>query len=59
MILDVLVQQQQMNTLHILKQTMHLLEDPPIFLKEPTIDQTVQILKNLRPILEAHHSVNI
>lgn len=31
----------------------------PIFLKEPTIDQTVQILKNLRPILEAHHSVNI
>lgn len=31
----------------------------PIFLKEPTLDQTVQILKNLRPILEAHHSVNI
>lgn len=31
----------------------------PIFLKEPTLDQTVQILKNLRPILEAHHSVSI
>ena len=31
----------------------------PIFLKEPTLDQTVQILKNLRPILEAHHNVNI
>lgn len=31
----------------------------PIYLKEPTIDQTVQILKNLRPILEAHHSVKI
>ena len=31
----------------------------PIYLKEPTIDQTIQILKNLRPILEAHHSVRI
>lgn len=31
----------------------------PIFLKEPTLDQTVQILKNLRPILEAHHSIKI
>ncbi|MDX9739292.1 MAG: ATP-dependent Clp protease ATP-binding subunit [Candidatus Dojkabacteria bacterium] len=31
----------------------------PIFLKEPSIDETVQILKNLKPILEAHHSINI
>ncbi len=31
----------------------------PIFLKEPSIEETVQILKNLKPILEAHHSINI
>lgn len=31
----------------------------PIFLKEPSIDETIQILKNLKPILEAHHSINI
>ena len=31
----------------------------PIFLKESTVDDTVEILKNIKPILEAHHSVNI
>ncbi len=31
----------------------------PIFLTEPSISETVQILKNLKPILEAHHSINI
>jgi ATP-dependent Clp protease ATP-binding subunit ClpC len=31
----------------------------PIFLKEPTIQESVQILKNLRPILEAHHNISI
>ncbi len=31
----------------------------PIFLKEPSIDETVKILKNLRTLLEAHHSVKI
>ena len=31
----------------------------PIFLTEPSIEETVQILKNLRPILEAHHSIKI
>jgi len=31
----------------------------PIFLKEPTIDESVQILSNLKPILEAHHNINV
>lgn len=31
----------------------------PIFLKEPSIEETLQILTNLKPILEAHHSINI
>jgi ATP-dependent Clp protease ATP-binding subunit ClpC len=31
----------------------------PIFLTEPSIEETVQILKNLKPILEAHHSIKI
>ena len=31
----------------------------PIFLKEPSIDESVQILKNLKPILEAHHNISI
>lgn len=31
----------------------------PIFLTEPSIEETVQILKNLKPILEAHHSISI
>ncbi|MGI6423376.1 MAG: ATP-dependent Clp protease ATP-binding subunit [Candidatus Dojkabacteria bacterium] len=30
-----------------------------IFLEEPTIEETIQILKNLRPILEAHHRIRI
>ena len=31
----------------------------PIFLAEPTIDETVEILKALRPRYEAHHKVQI
>ncbi len=31
----------------------------PIFLKEPSIEESVQILRNLRPIFEAHHNINI
>ena len=31
----------------------------PIFLKEPSIDESIQILKNLKPILEAHHNISI
>ncbi len=31
----------------------------PIFLKEPSLDESVQILKNLKPIFEAHHNINI
>jgi ATP-dependent Clp protease ATP-binding subunit ClpC len=31
----------------------------PIFLTEPSIEETIEILKNLRPLLEAHHSINI
>jgi len=31
----------------------------PIFLKEPSLEETVRILTNLKPILEAHHSINI
>jgi len=31
----------------------------PIFLKEPSIDESIQILKNLKPILEAHHNIRI
>ncbi len=31
----------------------------PIFLKEPSIEESIQILSNLRPILEAHHNINI
>ena len=31
----------------------------PIFLKESSIEETIQILRNLKPILEAHHSINI
>ena len=31
----------------------------PIFLKEPSIEESVQILKNLKPIFEAHHNINI
>lgn len=31
----------------------------PIFLKEPTIEESIQILSNLKPILEAHHNINV
>ena len=31
----------------------------PVYLEEPTVDQTVEILKVLRPRYEAHHKVNI
>ena len=31
----------------------------PIFLEEPTVDETVEILKVLRPRYEAHHKVDI
>ena len=31
----------------------------PVFLDEATIEDTVEILKNIRPILEAHHNINI
>ena len=31
----------------------------PVFLKEPTVDETVEILKALRPRYEAHHKVRI
>ena len=31
----------------------------PIYLEEPTVDETVEILKVLRPRYEAHHKVNI
>ena len=31
----------------------------PIMLKEPTIEESIQILKNLKPIFEAHHNINI
>jgi ATP-dependent Clp protease ATP-binding subunit ClpC len=31
----------------------------PIFLKEPSIQESIQILKNLKPILEAHHNINV
>ena len=31
----------------------------PVYLEEPTIDETVQILEVLRPRYEAHHKVNI
>jgi ATP-dependent Clp protease ATP-binding subunit ClpC len=31
----------------------------PVILKESSIEDTVKILKNLKPILEAHHNMNI
>jgi ATP-dependent Clp protease ATP-binding subunit ClpC len=31
----------------------------PVFLKEPTVDETVEILKALRPRYESHHKVRI
>jgi ATP-dependent Clp protease ATP-binding subunit ClpC len=31
----------------------------PVYIGEPTVDQTVQILKGLRPRYEAHHKVKI
>lgn len=31
----------------------------PIMVEEPTIDETVRILKKVEPILERHHNVNI
>lgn len=31
----------------------------PIFLKEASVDDTLEILNNVRPILEAHHNVRI
>ncbi len=31
----------------------------PIFLKEPSLEESIQILKNLKPIFEAHHNINI
>lgn len=31
----------------------------PITIEEPTIDQTIEILKRIEPLLEAHHNVNI
>ncbi len=31
----------------------------PIFLKEPSIEESVAILRNLKPIFEAHHNINI
>ena len=31
----------------------------PVYLKEPSIGESIQILKNLKPIFEAHHGVNI
>ena len=31
----------------------------PVYLEEPTVDETVEILKVLRPRYEAHHKVNI
>ena len=31
----------------------------PIFLKEPTLEESIQILRNLKPIFEAHHNINI
>ncbi len=31
----------------------------PIFLKEPSIQESIQILKNLKPLFEAHHNINI
>jgi len=31
----------------------------PIFLKEPSIEESIQILTNLKPIFEAHHNINI
>ena len=31
----------------------------PVFVNEPTVEQTVQILKGLRPRYEAHHKVKI
>ena len=31
----------------------------PIFIKEPTIGESIQILKNLKPILEAHHNITV
>ena len=31
----------------------------PVFLEEPTVDETVEILKILRPRYEAHHKVDI
>lgn len=44
----------------------HIEKDPalerrfqPVFIAEPTVDQTIQILKGLRDRLEAHHKVRI
>lgn len=31
----------------------------PIFLKESSVEDSIEILRNLKPILEAHHSINI
>ena len=31
----------------------------PVYLAEPSIDESIQILSNLKPIFEAHHSVSI
>ncbi len=31
----------------------------PVFVEEPTVDQTIEILKGLRDLYEAHHSVKI
>lgn len=31
----------------------------PIFLKESSVEDSIEILKNIRPILEAHHSISI
>ena len=31
----------------------------PIFLQEATVEDTVEILENMKPILEAHHNINI
>ena len=31
----------------------------PVYINEPTVEQTVQILKGLRPRYEAHHKVKI
>ena len=31
----------------------------PIFLQEATVEDTIEILENMKPILEAHHNINI